>query len=51
MGHLRSVGQINRKPKDHQEEAVYRKLDIETLKYAALNFLKKIDFLSDSCTF
>ena len=38
MGHLRSVGQVNRKPKDTKKEVVYRKLDIETLKYAPLNF-------------
>ena len=35
MGYLRSIGQVTRKPKGNQEETVYRKIDIENLKYVA----------------
>ena len=37
MGYLRSVGQVERKPKENQDETVYRKVDIESLKYTTFN--------------
>ena len=51
MGYLRSVGQVERKPKENQDETVYRKVDIESLKYATFNpklLLKKLKIIVTS---
>ena len=34
MGYLKSVGQVKRKPTSNQDETIYRKVDIESLRYA-----------------
>ena len=33
IGYLKSVGQLNRKPAGNQGETIYRKVDIESLRY------------------